>query len=133
MTTNNIIAIPKVPERLWLAWFTGTEAEQEELKTLESDISGLLQYVFDSVYSGAYSCAWWDSREMISTAGRHTVQRCALHRSARHSGLQLSFYDIMDGSEVRPVMHADFEQPDHPRFLRETGHRGGQVLHMATL
>lgn len=133
MTTNNIITIPRVPERLRLAWFTGTEAEQEELETLESDISGFLQYVFDSVFSGSCSCAWWDRQEVTSATGRHVVQRCTLHRSTRHNGLQLSFYDILDGSEVSPVMHADFEQPDYHKFLREAGHHGGQIVHMATL
>ena len=130
MTT---IEIPAIPERLRLAWFTGTEAEQEELETLESDISCLLQYVFDSVFSGSCSCAWWDSREVTNATGQHIVQRRALHRSTRHNGLQLSFYDILDGSEVRPVMHVDFKQLDYQKFMQEAGGLGGQIVHMATL
>lgn len=133
MVINNIIMIPKVPERLRLAWFTGTEAEQEELETLESDISGLLQYVFDSVFSGAVTCAWWDRQKVTSTTGRHIIQRCALHRSSRHNGLQLSYYDILDGSDILPVMHVDFEHPDYEKFVRESGYNGGQVVHMAIL
>lgn len=133
MNTNNIITIPKVPERLRLAWFTGTDAEQQKLETLECDITGLLQYVFDYVFSGACLCAWWDRQKLTSATGRHIIQRCALHRSARHNGLQLSFYDILDGSEIQPVMHADFERPDYQKFLREAGHHGGQVIHMASL
>lgn len=133
MTTISIITVPKVPERLRLVWFTGTDTEHQELEALESDISGFMQYVFDYVFFGTCLCAWWDRQKVTSATGQHIIQRCALHRSARHNGLQLSFYDILDGSEIQPVMHADFERPDYAKFLREAGHHGGQVIHMATL
>jgi len=83
MEARKTLNIPEIPDRLRLAYFRGTDAEQAELEKLEAARDGIFSEVFRAVSSGAASVAWW------------TVQGGAslriLHRSTRYAdGLQLS-------------------------------------------